>query len=94
MRPRPRCGPRRLAVRRAAPAALITLLAGCTASPSDAPDRTTDGAQQRVAALRAAAALPPCPSGLGPDLPELTLPCLSGGPDVTSTTPDQAGRRW
>lgn len=33
--------------------------------------------------LRAAAALAPCPSGgLGPDLPDLSLPCLDGGPDA------------
>lgn len=33
--------------------------------------------------LRRAAALAPCPVGLGPTLPAVTLPCLSGGPDVT-----------
>jgi thiol-disulfide isomerase/thioredoxin len=59
------------------------LLAGCAASPSGAPDSTAGAAQQRLAALRVAAALPTCPSGLGPSLPDLTLPCLSGGPDVT-----------
>ena len=32
--------------------------------------------------LRAAAALDPCPAGLGDALPDLTLPCLGGGPDV------------
>lgn len=35
-----------------------------------------------LAPLRAAAALGPCPAGLGPDLPDLVLPCLGGGPDV------------
>ena len=33
-------------------------------------------------ALRASAALAPCPAGLGPELPDLSLPCLGGGPDV------------
>jgi thiol-disulfide isomerase/thioredoxin len=32
--------------------------------------------------LRRAVALQPCPTGLGPDLPRVTLPCLSGGPAV------------
>jgi len=35
-----------------------------------------------VEQLRAAAALEPCPEGLGPELPDLVLPCLGGGPDV------------
>ncbi len=35
-----------------------------------------------LAALRTAAALEPCPRGLGPELPDLVLPCLGGGPDV------------
>ena len=35
-----------------------------------------------LAALRATAALEPCPAGLGPELPDLSLPCLGGGPDV------------
>ncbi len=35
-----------------------------------------------LAPLRAEAALDPCPSGISPELPDLTLPCLGGGPDV------------
>lgn len=35
-----------------------------------------------LVALRAAASLEPCPQGLGPELPDLVLPCLGGGPDV------------
>ncbi len=35
-----------------------------------------------VSALRTAAALEPCPAGLGPALPDVVLPCLGGGPDV------------
>lgn len=35
-----------------------------------------------LVALREAAALEPCPAGLGPDLPDVELPCLGGGPDV------------
>jgi len=35
-----------------------------------------------LSSLREAAELAPCPAGLGPELPELVLPCLGGGPDV------------
>ena len=52
-------------------------------------DRDDPGAQAEapppavdLAPLRAAAALAPCPPGLGPELPDLVLPCLGGGPDV------------
>ncbi len=37
--------------------------------------------------LRAQAALTGCPTGLSPDLPDLTLPCLGGGPDVSLRGP-------
>ena len=40
-----------------------------------------------LAPLRAAAALAPCPPGLGPDLPDVSLPCLGGGPDVELDRP-------
>jgi thiol-disulfide isomerase/thioredoxin len=33
-------------------------------------------------ALRTAASLEPCPQGLGPQMPDVVLPCLGGGPDV------------
>ena len=39
-----------------------------------------------LAALRDAADLAPCPAGLGPELPDLVLPCLGGGPDVDLTS--------
>ncbi|MCW2681610.1 MAG: thioredoxin [Frankiales bacterium] len=35
-----------------------------------------------LAPLREAAALADCPAGLGPELPDLVLPCLGGGEDV------------
>ena len=35
-----------------------------------------------LVALRTAAALAPCPSGLATDLAGVVLPCLGGGPDV------------
>lgn len=38
--------------------------------------------QPDLAALREAADLAPCPAGLGPELPDLVLPCLGGGADV------------
>lgn len=37
---------------------------------------------QDLAPLQRQAALEPCPSGLSPALPDLTLPCLGGGPAV------------
>jgi cytochrome c biogenesis protein CcmG/thiol:disulfide interchange protein DsbE len=43
--------------------------------PAPAPD-------PRLEQLRAAADLEPCPSGLGPELPDLVLPCLGGGDRV------------
>lgn len=36
----------------------------------------------RLPGLRRTAALQPCPAGLGPELPDITLPCLGGGKDV------------
>ena len=42
-------------------------------------------ADARYAAARASAALPACPVGLTPDLPDLRLPCYAGGPDVTAS---------
>jgi thiol-disulfide isomerase/thioredoxin len=35
-----------------------------------------------LASYRAAAGLAACPQGISPELPDLTLPCLGGGPDV------------
>ena len=69
-------------------AGVVVLLAAAFAvraaesEPTAAPD-------PRVVQLRQAADLAPCPEGLGPELPDLVLPCLGGGPDVavTSTTP-------
>lgn len=39
-------------------------------------------ASSDLTALRAKASLEPCPTGLGPALPDLVLPCLGGGPEV------------
>lgn len=49
-------------------------------SAAPAPLATEDAGE--VARLQARAALAPCPAGLGPQLPDLTLPCLGGGPPV------------
>lgn len=46
------------------------------------PDPVSATASPELVALRAAAALEPCPGGLGPALPDLSLPCLGGGPAV------------
>lgn len=48
---------------------------GGHADPRAAPDA-------RVERLQLAAGLAPCPAGLGPELPDLVLPCLGGGDDV------------
>jgi thiol-disulfide isomerase/thioredoxin len=45
--------------------------------------RTTDRPSAvDLGPLRKAAKLAPCPPGLGPELPDVTLPCLGGGKDV------------
>lgn len=68
-------------MRRAALAgAALALAAGCSgggAQRAPGPD---------LAPLRAAAALAPCPGGVG-DVPHLVLPCLGGGPDVVLDGP-------
>jgi thiol-disulfide isomerase/thioredoxin len=56
-------------------AGLVLLLAAC--GDGKKAGTTDDG----LADLRAAAALAPCPTGIG-DVPHLVLPCLGGGPDV------------
>jgi len=60
---------------------VAVLLAGSVAlreRPADPPVPATAD----LAALRTEAAPAPCPAGLGPELPDLVLPCLGGGPDV------------
>ncbi|MCW2601661.1 MAG: Thiol-disulfide isomerase-like thioredoxin [Frankiales bacterium] len=66
-------------------AALVFGLAGTPSSPTTAAAPTTAATPKAdgLAALRARAALQPCPTGISPDLPALTLPCLGGGPAVT-----------
>jgi thiol-disulfide isomerase/thioredoxin len=61
----------------------VLLLAACG---TGTPDGGT-GEDPALARLRAAAAVSACPSGVGPALPDLTLPCLSGGPDVALAAP-------
>lgn len=82
MRPEQRAASRGAALwRRTLLAGALTLVvAACGAEPPSRGDSTS--AQQRLAELRAATALPTCPSGISPQLPDVTLPCLSGGPDV------------
>jgi thiol-disulfide isomerase/thioredoxin len=55
---------------------LLTSACGQRAAPQE------DG----LAALRATVALAPCPTSVG-DVPDLTLPCLGGGPDVVLKGP-------
>lgn len=62
--------------------AVLALLAGAVSyGGHDRPEATAEDAVD-LAPLRAAAGLAPCPTGLGPDLPPVALPCLGGGPDV------------
>lgn len=54
-------------------------------TPSGAPGGPPSPAPENpaaLAALQGRAALTPCPVGLGPQLPDLVLPCLGGGSDV------------
>ena len=63
----------------AALAGVVLLLAGAFVLRESRPE-PEGGAD--LGRLRAAADLQPCPPGLGPELPDLVLPCLGGGPDV------------
>jgi cytochrome c biogenesis protein CcmG, thiol:disulfide interchange protein DsbE len=72
-------------------AALAALLYGLRAdpdagpAPDDDPTATIDETDARggeLVGLQARAALDPCPPGLGPELPDLELACLGGGPPV------------
>ena len=58
------------------------LLAGAFAFRSASEDPPAVRPDGQVEQLRVAADLDPCPEGLGPELPDLVLPCLGGGPDV------------
>lgn len=44
--------------------------------------RAGDQKPMDLGPLRAAAHLAPCPAGLGPEVPDVTLPCLGGGKSV------------
>jgi len=61
-------------------AAALALVAACGGGYDPRPARVDLGP------LRAAAALAPCPTGIG-RVPHLVLPCLGGGPDVTLDGP-------
>ena len=62
-------------MRRAAAVGALSVLVLSACGGSKAP------AKDQLAPLRHAAALAPCPTGVG-DVPHLVLPCLGGGPDV------------
>jgi thiol-disulfide isomerase/thioredoxin len=70
--------------------AVVLLLTGCTDSPSImAPDPSTDVPVDtpQLRELRQEAGIEQCPQvdggGSTPALPDVTLPCLGGGPDVS-----------
>lgn len=62
--------------------ALLSLLAVAAAALFLGTRDEDEPAQDALAPLRARAALSPCPTGISPELPKLTLPCLGGGPAV------------
>ena len=66
--------------------AVLALLAGALAHGARGPSQSATAAVD-LAPLRASAALEPCPVGLAPDLPPVSLPCLGGGPDVRLDAP-------
>ena len=55
------------------------LLVAAFAFGQRGPDQANITAAPELVSLRAAAALDPCPAGLGQQLPALVLPCLGGG---------------
>ena len=61
---------------------LVVLALGSSLAYGLTRDPAPSTASPDLAPLRAAAALTPCPSAVSVDLPDLTLPCLGGGPDV------------
>lgn len=73
-------------MRRLLLAAVVAVLAGCSGQQSGPAAPTSKG--DEYAALRAQAKLAPCPTAgrtatdATAGLPDLTLPCLGGGPDV------------
>jgi thiol-disulfide isomerase/thioredoxin len=65
----------------AALAGVVVLLAGAFLLRAErTPSETRP--DPRVDALRQEVALQDCPPGLGPEVPDLVLPCLGGGEDV------------
>ena len=78
--------------RRLALVGVLVLLAGAIAlgargddAPATVPAVAAGPDAAELAALRSGAGMDDCPAGLGPELPDLTLPCLSGGADVELT---------
>lgn len=63
-------------------AGVVVLLLGAVALRDRGSAPAPAAAAPDLQALRASASLDPCPAGLGPELPDLVLPCLGGGPDV------------
>ena len=61
---------------------VVLLLAGAFALRDRDGQASAAPASASLRALQEQAALQPCPAGLGPELPDLRLPCLGGGPDV------------
>jgi cytochrome c biogenesis protein CcmG, thiol:disulfide interchange protein DsbE len=77
--------PGRRGARAAALAAVVLLAVGALVlglRDDPAPEARSGEPDAAVLALRGQAQLDPCPAGLGPELPDLELPCLGGGPPV------------
>ena len=69
----------------AAAALLMAATSGCTATSPDSDRAGVDVDTPELRALKASAGVAPCPSASGDaatELPDVTLPCLGGGPEV------------
>lgn len=63
---------------------------GATRGDGDSPD-APPALSERVVELQGRAAMQPCPAGLGPALPDLTVRCLGGGDPVRLRGPLTGG---
>ena len=66
---------------------LVAVLAIVALAFTQGFNRDRKAGKDALAPLRAQAGLDPCPTGVSPDLPRLTLACLGGGPAVALQGP-------
>ncbi len=76
--------------KRLAPIAFVLVLLGAGVGLAQ---RGSGAKPDELVRLRTAAALGPCPSGLGTQFPATRVPCLGGGPDVSlASSPEGVSR--